>query len=85
MAQRKESPFLTIEETANYLRIKERTLNNMRWREEGPHWRKHGGTVVYHIDDIIGWSREHDFGYGDGYDALPANDPPPDTGKEGAQ
>jgi len=40
----------------------------MRWRGEGPHYRKHGATVVYHKDDLMGWSRERDFGYGPGYD-----------------
>lgn len=83
MAQRQKiewkTPFLTVEEAADWLRIKTRTLDNMRWRGEGPHWRKHGGTVVYHIDDVKGWSRENDFGYGPGYDAN-QNDPANDDG-----
>ena len=62
------SPFLTTEEAANYLRLKERTLNNMRWRGEGPHYRKHGGRVMYHKHDLEGWSRQNDFGDGPSYD-----------------
>lgn len=58
------SPYLTPAEAAEYLRIEERTLNNMRWRGEGPHWRKHGGKVVYHVDDLDFWSKNRDFGEG---------------------
>ena len=29
-----ESPYLTTTEAAQFLRLKERTLNNMRWRRE---------------------------------------------------
>lgn len=53
-----ESPYLTTKEAARYLRLEESTLNAMRWRKEGPAWRKHGGKVVYHIDDLDRWSRE---------------------------
>ena len=54
------SPYLTALEAAAYLRLEERTLNNMRWRGEGPSWRKHGGRVVYHKDALDNWSRERD-------------------------
>jgi hypothetical protein len=30
----------------------------MRWQQTGPDSRKHGGRVVYHIDDLDAWSRE---------------------------
>ncbi|WP_291078157.1 helix-turn-helix domain-containing protein [Hyphomonas sp.] len=63
-----ESPYLTAAEAATFLRLEERTLNNMRWRGEGPHWRKHGGKVIYHRLDLEGWSRENDFGDGPSYD-----------------
>lgn len=62
------SPFLTAKEAAAYLRLEERTLNNMRWRGEGPHWRKHGGKVIYHRNDLEGWSRQNDFGHGPSFD-----------------
>jgi len=55
-----ESPYLTAIEAASYLRLEERTLNNMRWRGEGPAWRKHGGRVVYHREELDNWSRERD-------------------------
>jgi len=63
-----ESPYLTTTEAAQFLRLKERTLNNMRWRREGPHFRKHGGRVIYHKRDLEGWSRANDFGEGPSYD-----------------
>lgn len=70
-----ESPYLTAVEAAAFLRLEERTLNNMRWRGEGPHWRKHGGKVIYHRNDLEGWSRENDFGDGPSYDKPEAAKP----------
>ncbi len=58
MPKRRSSPFLTEPEAAEFLRLRPRTLANMRWQETGPDSRKHGGRVVYHIDDLIGWSRK---------------------------
>lgn len=55
-----ESPFYTTAEAARYLRLEESTLNAMRWRKEGPPWRKHGGKVLYHKDDLDRWSEERD-------------------------
>ncbi|RAN36957.1 MULTISPECIES: helix-turn-helix domain-containing protein [Hyphomonadaceae] len=55
-----ESPYLTAAEAAAYLRLEESTLNAMRWRKEGPNWRKHGGKVVYHRDALDRWSRMRD-------------------------
>lgn len=52
-----ESPYFTAAEAAAYLRLEESTLNAMRWRKEGPNWRKHGGKVVYHRDALDRWSR----------------------------
>ena len=43
-------PFFTVEETAKLLRVKRRTLDNLRWKAEGPPWRRHGGRIVYHRD-----------------------------------
>lgn len=55
-----ESPYLTAAEAAAYLRLEESTLNAMRWRKEGPNWRKHGGKVVYHKDALDLWSQGRD-------------------------
>jgi len=54
------SPYLTAEEAAEYLRLEARTINNMRWRGEGPNFRKHGGKVIYHRDDLDEWSQGRD-------------------------
>lgn len=67
MPQPIDSPYLTTEEAANYLRLAIRTLNNMRWRGDGPHYRKHGGKVLYHRRDLEGWSRRSDCGEGPSY------------------
>lgn len=50
------SPYLTNSEAAAYLRIKPRTLANMRNNKLGPAHRKHGGRVVYALEDLIAWS-----------------------------
>ena len=52
----KETPFLTVTEAALYLRLKKRTLDNMRWLGIGPYFRKHGGRIFYEINDLAGWS-----------------------------
>lgn len=51
-----ESPYVSVEEAAAYLRLKRRTLDNMRWIGGGPKYRKHGGRVFYHRDDLKAWS-----------------------------
>lgn len=51
-----ESPFLSVAETAIYLRLSERALENFRINGGGPRYRKHGNKVVYHIEDLIAWS-----------------------------
>ena len=51
-----DSPFFTASEAAQYLRLEVKTLNNMRWRVEGPGWGKHGGKVVYHREALDHWS-----------------------------
>ncbi|MDZ4842720.1 MAG: helix-turn-helix domain-containing protein [Hyphomicrobium aestuarii] len=50
------SPFLSVDETAVYLRLKKRTLDNMRWQGIGPRFRKHGGRIFYHRDEVVAWS-----------------------------
>jgi hypothetical protein len=56
MANKQESPFLSVEEAALWLRLKKRTLDNMRWMGTGPKFRKHGGRIYYHVDDLKEWS-----------------------------
>ena len=56
MAQDKGSPYLTPREAAAFLRLKRRTLANMRHRRTGPQYRKHGGRIVYSVDDLKAWS-----------------------------
>ncbi len=53
-----ESPYLTNQEAADYLRLQTRTLDNLRWIGTGPKFRKHGGRIVYHIDDLEAWSEK---------------------------
>ena len=59
MPARRPSPYLTEREAAEFLRLRPRTLANMRWRGIGPKYRKHGGRIVYDIDDLIAWSRSN--------------------------
>jgi helix-turn-helix protein len=51
-----DSPFLTIDEAATLLRIKPRTLDNLRWSGDGPPARRHGGRIVYHRREVLDWS-----------------------------
>lgn len=60
MSEAVASPYLTTEEAARYLRIQKRTLDNMRWKGEGPKYRKHGGRICYHIDALRGWSKNRE-------------------------
>jgi excisionase family DNA binding protein len=50
------SQFLNTPEAATYLRLSRRTLEKMRSQGDGPHYRKHGRYVRYHIDDLDKWS-----------------------------
>jgi hypothetical protein len=54
---RKGSPFLTAKQAAFFLGLQVKTLTNMRWRGNGPPFRRHGGQVRYHIDELEQWSR----------------------------
>lgn len=56
-----DSPFFSAHEAATYLRISLRALENFRTTAEGPVYRKHGGRVVYHIQDLDGWSARRRF------------------------
>jgi hypothetical protein len=54
-----DSPFLIIDEAAKVLRVNRRTLDNLRWKRTGPPYRRHGGRIVYHRDDLAKWSEQH--------------------------
>ncbi|MFN0190976.1 MAG: helix-turn-helix domain-containing protein [Aestuariivirga sp.] len=56
MADETETPFLTVDEAAKYLRLRKRTLDNMRWMGTGPKFRKHGGRIFYDIGELKEWS-----------------------------
>lgn len=51
------SPYYMLEEAARFLRLRPRTLDNMRGRGVGPVYRKHGGRIIYHHDDLVTWSK----------------------------
>ena len=51
-----KSPFLSIDEAALYLRVSARALEHFRGEGGGPAYRKHGGSIVYHIHDLDSWS-----------------------------
>ncbi|WP_036767452.1 helix-turn-helix domain-containing protein [Parvularcula oceani] len=48
--------FMTSREAADFLKINERTLSNMRYQRRGPAYRKHGGSVRYALTDLLAWS-----------------------------
>ncbi|MBZ0260516.1 MAG: DNA-binding protein [Hyphomicrobiales bacterium] len=45
-----------MSEAAQFLCLKKRTLDNMRWMGTGPQSRKHGGRICYHLDELKEWS-----------------------------
>ena len=51
-----DEPFFITKEAAQYLRLKPNTLEKMLVYGGGPVYRKHGGCVRYHIDDLTAWS-----------------------------
>lgn len=53
---RQGSPFLTAKQAAHYLGLGTKTLAHLRCSGRGPHFRRHGGHVLYHIDDLDLWS-----------------------------
>lgn len=52
----KKSPFYLPKEAARYLRLCPKTLEKYRIAGTGPTYRRHGGKVCYHEDDLEGWS-----------------------------
>ena len=57
----RKSPFLRAQEAADYLGLTRSTLEHYRWIGGGPSYRKHGGLVFYHIDDLIERSERRKF------------------------
>ena len=51
-----KNKYLLPKEASEILRVSTKTLANWRWRGTGPKFRKHGGTVVYCIEDIERYS-----------------------------
>lgn len=49
-------PFLSPEQTAFYLGLTTRTLQEYRSNGTGPRFRRHGRFIRYHIDDIDAWA-----------------------------
>jgi hypothetical protein len=41
------SPYLTIHETSDYVRLAKRTIDNMRYMGTGPMFQKHNGKVFH--------------------------------------
>lgn len=58
MTDESDNPFLTIAEAARLLRVNRRTLDNLRWQNDGPPFRRHGGRIVYHRDELLAWSEQ---------------------------
>lgn len=56
MDRHSKSLLLTLAEAAQILKLKKRTLESMRWQGTGPPFRKHGGRVFYHRDELNEWS-----------------------------
>lgn len=53
-----KSPYMTADEAADFLRVQARTLRNWRWKGAGPAYRKHGGRVVYHVQELERFSNQ---------------------------
>lgn len=56
-AARRGTPYLNASQAAHFLQLSPRTLQRMRARGEGPEVRRHARMVLYHIDDLLAWSR----------------------------
>jgi hypothetical protein len=56
MQNETERRFLTVRQAADFLALKKRTLDNMRWMGTGPYFRKHGGRVYYDVRELEDWS-----------------------------
>lgn len=54
------SPFLTVKEAAEYLRVRPKTISDWIYRRHETRIpvRWHGARVVFHKDDLMKWSQE---------------------------
>ena len=52
-----ERPYLNTRQSAHFLSISVRKLEQMRSAGTGPRFRRHGRLVYYHVDDLESWSR----------------------------
>ena len=50
------APFLSPEQTAYYLGLTTRALQEFRSNGTGPRFRRHGRNIRYHIDDVDAWA-----------------------------
>lgn len=50
------SPFLTRRQAAKWLNVSIRFLERAATLGNGPRFRRHGGRVVYALEDLIAWS-----------------------------
>ncbi len=53
-----ESPFLTVTQAAEYLRLQPCTLNRWRTTGEGPFFIKAGGRIYYRLADLESYTLE---------------------------
>lgn len=51
------SPFLTRQETADFLRVSEKWLAQSG-KAIGPNFHKFGNLARYHVDDVVRWARQ---------------------------
>jgi hypothetical protein len=51
--------YLTVSEAGDFVRLGKRALDNMRWMGTGPQFRKHGGRIYYHIEELKQWSLDN--------------------------
>lgn len=58
MTNEADDEFLLVEEAARKMRMAKRTLDNHRWMNTGPTFRRHGGRIVYRLSDLLAWSEQ---------------------------
>lgn len=51
-----QSPYRTVHEAAEFLRLSPQTMNNMRCKGTGPSYYKHGRRILYDVDELRAWS-----------------------------
>lgn len=52
---------LSVQEAAEFLRLKRSTLDHYRCEGRGPIYRKHGARVFYPKPDLIRWSERNSY------------------------